>query len=60
MELSLNNLQRLICHKTQQTKPINSMYIHEVMFDNNQHYFTYKFIDLQRHKASNDLKKCNH
>ena len=23
MDLALNNLQRLICHKTKQTKPIN-------------------------------------
>ena len=26
MDLALNNLQRLICHKTQQTKPIKQEY----------------------------------
>ena len=26
MDLVLNDLQRLICHKTQQTKPINENY----------------------------------
>ena len=27
MDLALNNLQRLICHKTKQTKPIKQLYI---------------------------------
>ena len=26
MDLALNNLQRLICHKTQQTKPNHRIY----------------------------------
>ena len=31
MDLALNNLKRLICHKTQQTKPrISSEYIHKI------------------------------
>ena len=28
MDLALNNLQRLICHKTQQTKPITSFIVY--------------------------------
>ena len=28
MDLALNNLQRLICHKTQQTKPNHILYTH--------------------------------
>ena len=27
MDLALNNLQRLICHKTQQTKPNNEAHL---------------------------------
>ena len=32
MDLALNNLQRLICHKTQQTKPKNPPYLLNDLF----------------------------
>ena len=31
MDLALNNLQRLICHKKQQTKPNESLYLESLI-----------------------------
>ena len=40
MDLALNNLQRLICHKTQQTKPnqTKSMVLGKIFFNNQYKY----------------------
>ena len=43
MDLALNNLQRLICHKTKQTKPIDFHL-----------FFYYYFLGSSIHEASDE------
>ena len=53
MDLALNNLQRLICHKTQQTNQTMKPYCVQIISFRSKCLKLYKFVQTNDYKQTN-------